>query len=100
MELRCPDPSCNPYLTLAACLVAGLDGIERQRTPPAEITENIFAMSPEEREAHGVHNLPGSLHNAVTEMLQDELVCETLTSISSGSMWSARCANGTPSARM
>ena len=44
VELRCPDPTCNPYLALALCLAAGLDGIEKGLTPPAEITENIFAM--------------------------------------------------------
>jgi glutamine synthetase len=41
LELRSPDPSCNPYLALALCLAAGLDGIERGLTPPDEITENI-----------------------------------------------------------
>ena len=67
VELRCPDPSCNPYLALAVCLAAGLDGIERKLTPPAEITENIFAMAPAEREAKGIHSLPGTLHDAVVE---------------------------------
>lgn len=53
VELRCPDPACNPYLALTVCLAAGLDGIEKKMTPPAEITGNIFAMSPAEREAKG-----------------------------------------------
>ena len=44
VELRSPDPSCNPYLAFAVCLAAGLDGIEKGMTPPAEITENIYAM--------------------------------------------------------
>ena len=44
VELRSPDPACNPYLELAVCLAAGLDGIEKGMTPPAEITENIYAM--------------------------------------------------------
>ena len=44
VELRSPDPCCNPYLELAVCLAAGLDGIEKGMVPPAEITENIFAM--------------------------------------------------------
>ena len=43
VELRCPDPSCNPYLALAVCLAAGLDGIEKDMIPPAEINDNIFA---------------------------------------------------------
>ena len=60
MELRNPDPSCNPYLTLAACLTAGLDGIERKLLPPEEITENIFEMNAEERAANGIEDLPDS----------------------------------------
>ncbi len=78
VELRCPDPSCNPYLTLAVCLAAGLDGIEKGMTPPEEITENIFAMDAATREAKGIASLPGSLHSAITAMQADELICETL----------------------
>ena len=78
VELRCPDPSCNPYLALAVCLAAGLDGIERKLTPPAEITENIFAMTPAEREAKGIHSLPGTLHDAVVAFQKDKLICDTL----------------------
>ena len=78
VELRCPDPSCNPYLALAVCLAAGLDGIERKLTPPAEITENIFAMTTAEREAKGIHSLPGTLHDAVVAFQKDKLICDTL----------------------
>lgn len=78
VELRCPDPSCNPYLALTVCLAAGLDGIERRLTPPAEITENIFAMSPAERIARGIHSLPGSLDEAVTALEKDSLICGVL----------------------
>lgn len=78
VELRCPDPACNPYLALTVCLAAGLDGIEKKMTPPAEITGNIFAMSPAEREAKGIHSLPGTLHDAVAAMQKDELVCSAL----------------------
>lgn len=77
-ELRCPDPACNPYLSLAVCLAAGLDGIEKGLTPPAEITENIFAMSTEARAAKGIESLPGSLLEAVECMKADALICETL----------------------
>ncbi len=80
VELRCPDPSCNPYLELAVCLAAGLDGIERGLTPPAEILENIFVMSEEERKAKGIESLPGSLKEAVDLMLEDRIVCDTLGS--------------------
>jgi glutamine synthetase len=77
-ELRCPDPACNPYLSLAVCLAAGLDGIEKGMTPPAEITENIFAMSAQARADKGIESLPGSLLEAVECMKQDALICETL----------------------
>jgi glutamine synthetase len=78
VELRCPDPACNPYLTLAVCLAAGIDGIEKGLTPPAEITDNIFAMDAETRAANGIDSLPGSLEEAIEELQKDELMQETL----------------------
>lgn len=78
VELRCPDPSCNPYLSLAVCLMAGLDGIEKGMTPPEEITENIFAMDAEKRAANGIDSLPGSLEEAISELKNDQLVCDAL----------------------
>lgn len=78
VELRCPDPSCNPYLALAVCLAGGLDGMEKDMTPPEEITENIYAMDEETRAAHGIDNLPGSLDEAMTEYLADPLMSATL----------------------
>jgi len=78
VELRSPDPSCNPYLTLAVCLSAGLDGIEKGMTPPDEVTENIYAMTEKERTKHGIENLPSSLIEAIDEMEKDPVVVETL----------------------
>ena len=78
VELRSPDTACNPYLTFALCLAAGLDGIERGLTPPEEITENIYEMDDRSRRQHGIENLPGSLFEACSEMAADELVCRTL----------------------
>ena len=78
VELRCPDPSCNPYLALAVCLAAGLDGIERGMTPPAEETENIFIMDAPTRARHGIENLPDSLEEAIAALKADKLVQETL----------------------
>ncbi len=78
VELRCPDPACNPYLSIALCLAAGLDGIERGLVPPAEITENIFAMTEDERKAHGIDSLPGNLKEAIACMKEDALMRETL----------------------
>ena len=74
VELRCPDPSCNPYLALAVCLAAGLDGIERGLTPPDEITENIFAMEPDARAAAGIEDLPDSLEHALVALEKDEVI--------------------------
>ena len=78
MELRCPDPACNPYLALAVCLTAGLDGIEKGLTPPAEITENIYTMTEKERKAHGIASLPGNLLEAVELLEQDKLITDAL----------------------
>ena len=78
VELRCPDPSCNPYLALAACLAAGLDGIEKGMTPPEEITENNFAMDAPTRAAKGIDSLPGSLKEAVDCLKADSLICSAL----------------------
>ena len=61
-------------------LAAGLDGIENGLTPPAEITENIFAMDDAARAARGVESLPGTLKEAIDAMEADALVCETLGS--------------------
>ncbi len=78
VELRNPDPSCNPYLSLAVCLAAGLDGIEKGLTPPDEITENIFSMGADVRKEKGIDSLPGSLEEAIAELKKDELMRETL----------------------
>ena len=78
VELRSPDPACNPYLALAVCLAAGLDGIEKGMTPPDEITENIFAMDNAQRAANGIGSLPGTLSEAVSAMQTDPLMRETL----------------------
>lgn len=78
VELRSPDPSCNPYLALAVCLAAGLDGIERGLMPPAEITENIFDMDAAARAANGIQDLPNSLEHAVDELLKDEIISQVL----------------------
>jgi len=80
VELRSPDPACNPYLELAVCLAAGLDGIEKGLVPPAEITENIFKMDTEARAAAGIDSLPGSLEEALNAMKADSLILETLGS--------------------
>lgn len=78
VELRSPDPSCNPYLTLAMCLNAGLDGIERGLTPPDEITENIYDMDAKTRRINGIEDLPGTLEEALGYLKADSLMMDTL----------------------
>jgi glutamine synthetase len=73
-EFRSPDPTCNPYLTFAAMLAAGLDGI-RNRTDPGESTDvNIYHLSESERQARGIQMLPGSLMEAHQAMLCDDVI--------------------------
>ena len=78
VELRSPDPSCNPYLAFAVCLAAGLDGIQRGLTPPAEVTENIYTMPRSLRRAKGIRNLPEDLHQAVEALRNDQFVLDVL----------------------
>jgi glutamine synthetase len=63
---------------LAVCLIAGLDGIEKGMTPPAEVVENIYKMDAATREKNGIVNLPASLEEALLELRKDELIKEAL----------------------
>lgn len=78
VELRNPDPACNPYLVFAACLAAGLDGIEHGLTPPPEVTENIYAMSDADRAARNIANLPVNLADALCTLEGDPVITEAL----------------------
>ena len=78
VELRSADPACNPYLEMALCLLAGLDGIEKGYMPPKSTVKNIFDMTPEEREADGITSLPGSLEEAVDAFEASDFIKESL----------------------
>ena len=78
VELRSPDPSCNPYLAVAACLAAGLDGIARGLTPPPEVTDDVYAMDDSARAARNLDALPETLKDALEEMRRDELIMDVL----------------------
>lgn len=78
IELRSPDPSCNPYLTLAVCLAAGLDGIKRNLSPQKAVDYNIFHMTDEERKKAGIQYLPGTLLEAIEALEQDEFIKNVL----------------------
>ncbi len=78
IELRSPDPAANPYLVIALCLAAGLDGIKNRIEPPRPVTANIFDMRKDEKTAHQISSLPTNLKEAIGEMKKDTLVCEVL----------------------
>ncbi|MCI7086842.1 MAG: type I glutamate--ammonia ligase [Lachnobacterium sp.] len=78
VELRNPDPAANPYLALAVCLAAGLDGIKKEIEPPAEVPENIYELDDDERESRGIESLPADLHDAIGELKKDAFIQEVL----------------------
>lgn len=78
LELRSPDCAANPYLLLALCLEAGLDGIRKQQKAPKELTEDICRLSDEEKKQRKIQSLPENLGVALDAMGQDLLVREVL----------------------
>jgi len=78
IELRSPDPSCNPYLALAAMIKAGLDGIKRDLDCPDPVRENIYEFDAEKREEYGIETLPPNLGAAVDALEQDEVIQDAL----------------------
>lgn len=73
VELRSPDPSCNPYLAFAAILEAALDGIRNKIDPPAPVESNIYKLTTKERKKQRIDSLPGSLYEAL-ELMDKSLV--------------------------
>ncbi len=78
MELRCPDPACNPYLTFAVLLQAGLEGIEHGYELPDPMEKNLYHLSPDERRRLGIDQLPETLGEAIELTAESELVLRTL----------------------
>ena len=78
IELRCPDSAANPYLALAVCMAAGLDGIKQKIVPPSPVDRNISDLTEEERNAMQITLLPGSLGEAVAELKKDDFLCQVL----------------------
>ena len=78
VELRCPDPACNPYLVLAVCLAAGLEGIKKKLVPPARVDRNIFEMDRNEKEALHIESLPQDLCEATRELEKDAFIRNVL----------------------
>jgi glutamine synthetase len=73
-EIRCPDPSCNPYLAFAVMLAAGLDGIRRKLPLPEPVEENIYAFDEDELVRRQINVLPGSLGEALDEFRADDVL--------------------------
>ena len=78
VELRSPDPAANPYLALAVCLAAGLDGIRNQITPPNGVSGNVFELTEEDKAKLGIEAIPEDLCEAIEELNKDELVKKVL----------------------
>src|SRR3954453_24095881 len=78
MELRCPDPACNPYLTFAALLQAGLEGVEKGYELPEPMEKNLYHLTPDERRRLGIEQLPETLGEAIEITSESELVLRTL----------------------
>ena len=78
VELRCPDPSANPYLAFAAMLAAGLDGVERDLTPPPPVNEDVYGFDERELRKRAIGTLPGTLSEALDALEQDEVIREAL----------------------
>ena len=79
-EMRCPDATGNPYLTLAALLAAGLDGIRRGLKLPPPVPELVYDLSAEERHIRNISSLPGNLKEALTCLEEDTFLHEALGS--------------------
>jgi glutamine synthetase len=74
VELRCPDPSCNPYLAFAAMLEAGLDGIQNKIAPPSPVSDDVYEYSPADLIERGIDLLPGTLYDALDALMTDDIV--------------------------
>jgi glutamine synthetase len=77
-EIRCPDPACNPYLTFAALLHAGLEGIEKGYELPAPMEQNLYNLTAEDRRERGIVALPETLGEAIDELATSELARRAL----------------------
>ncbi len=78
MELRCPDPSCNPYLAFAAMLKTGLHGIKNKIEPPKPVEENVYHLGSSRLEELGIDMLPFSIKRAIEELKKDKVIKEAL----------------------
>jgi glutamine synthetase len=78
IELRSPDPSCNPYLAFSVIINSGLDGIINKINPPKAFEGNVYELDEDTKQKYGIDNLPANLYQALEYMKQDPLIKETL----------------------
>jgi glutamine synthetase len=78
IELRSPDPTCNPYLAFAVMLSAGLDGIEKGNEAPGPVRENIYEFTEADRLERGIETLPSTLGQAVSALEDDDVILDAL----------------------
>ncbi len=77
-EVRCPDPTCNPYLAFALMLNSGLDGVRNRLEAPDSVNVDIFKMTATEKDAIGIASLPGSLEEALAALEENPIAKEAL----------------------
>jgi glutamine synthetase len=77
-ELRMVDPTCNPYIAMAAVLISGIDGIKNKIDPGNPVREDIFRLSDQERKNKGIENVPGDLYQAICVFKESEIAHEIL----------------------
>ena len=77
-EVRCPDPTCNPYLAMAMMLNSGLDGVKNKLTPPASVDKDIFKLTAEQMDEVGIIIMPASLKEAIEELKVNPIAKSTL----------------------
>jgi len=77
-EVRCPDPTCNPYLALAMMLNSGLDGVKNKLEAPASVDVDIFKMTPAEKDAAGIDSLPANLEEALAALKENPIARDAL----------------------
>ena len=78
IELRSPDPVCNPYLAFACMIASGLDGVEKKLPLPPPVEENIYEMTPQERLDRSINTLPDNLFEAIQVAQSSEFLREVL----------------------
>jgi glutamine synthetase len=78
IELRSPDPACNPYLAFSAMLAAGLEGVDKEYEPPPPVEENVYEMSEKARARREIGTLPGSLDEAINLAEKSKLLKKCL----------------------